>query len=310
MRIGLAAFAVIACACFRDAPAQQLITDRLIYPEGAVVAPDGVLYVCDGGANRVYRVIDGDLIVDADDTEAASGLDIAPAGLYLCQFGADRFSRLEPEGDITTLVTTVDGYQIEAPNDVVSDTVGNAYFTCNFRNEDGYQGSGVVFYGIGGTATILIDDLEIANGIALSPDEQTLYVADLEDNHILAYDIEPGPKAALRGTVALFEAAAYPEGIAVHPDGSIFVSLYGRGELVQLSPSGKVVDRVLFPVGSAPTNLAFGGPDNNIVYLTVPGARRNVIDNLIGEQGLSVEQQVARLREEDVAGKILAYELR
>lgn len=290
--------------------AQDVLVDGLVYPEGAVVTPGGVLYICDGGASRIYRVVDGELIVDTEDTEAASGMDIAPNGLYICQFGADRFSRVEPEGDITTLVKQVDGLQLESPNDVVSDSVGNAYFTANFRSNGGFRGSGVVYYGIDGTTKILIDTLGIANGIALSPDERILYVGDLEENEILEYDLEPGPEAVRRGRLALFEAAAYPEGIAVHPNGSIFVSLYGRGKLIQLSPDGRVLDRVSFPVGSAPTNVALGGPSQNTVYLIVPGARKNMVRRVAGGSDIPVDQQVARLREAGMDGKVYVMNLR
>lgn len=302
-------FAPFVAAFAQDSGAPVVIVDDLIFPEGPVFAADGALYFCDGFANRVYKWSGGTLSVHAENTAAGNGLDLAPnGGLYVCQYGGNAFARVEADGSIATLVTEVEGLTIQVPNDVVSDSKGNAYFTCNFRDAAGSKGSGVVYYGIDGTSKILVQDLRIANGVALSPDETILYAGDIATNRVARYSIESGPTATPMDPLAELGAGAIPDGIAVHPSGDVFVAHYGKGKIVRFSADGKLLGETVFPEGATPTNIAFGGKGMNTMIVTVPGANLGMLRKTAGPAGTPLDELVARIKEAKIAGKV--YEVR
>ena len=117
------------------------------------------------------------------------------------------------------------------------------------------------------------------NGIGLSPDEATLYVAETEGGRLWAFDIaEPGvikrqPFPSPNGGRFLFNEAGYHryDCLAVDAEGNICVATLMSGAITVISPTGKLVRTVKMP-DVYTTNICFGGPDMKTAYVTLSGA--------------------------------------
>jgi signal peptidase len=107
--------------------------------------------------------------------------------------------------------------------------------------------------------------LTTTNGIELSPDERTLYVAESETREIWAYRIDGGALAAPR-LIRKFAGFSL-DGIRADIDGRLYVARILKGTIELLAPDGRTIREIAL-AASEPTNLAFGGPDGRTVYVT------------------------------------------
>lgn len=194
--------------------------------------------------------------------------------LIACEHAGRRVSRLEADGTATTIASHYRGRRLNSPNDVVVKSDGYIYFT------DPRYGLNPVF-GVAerpeldftGLYRASPDGSEIEvmaadctpNGLAFSPDETRLYVADTEENHVLVFDVEPG---GCLSSVRLFAeipgSAMAPDGIKVDRDGIVFVT--GAHGIWAFEPSGTHLG--IIPVPELPANLAWGGADWSTLYIT------------------------------------------
>jgi gluconolactonase len=132
------------------------------------------------------------------------------------------------------------------------------------------------------------------NGIGLSPDEQTLYVAETEGGRLWAFDLaEPGkiqrhPFPSPNGGRFLFNEAGYHrfDSLAVDAVGNICVATLMSGAITVISPSGKLVRSVKMP-DVYTTNICFGGPDRKTAYITLSGVGQ-LVSMPWGEAGLKL----------------------
>ncbi len=198
--------------------------------------------------------------------------------LILCQHGDRRIARLERNGSFTVLAEFYKGRRFNSPNDLVRSKRGNLYFTDPpYGLEKGNRDprKELVFNGVfllrpSGEVVLLTDRLSFPNGVALSPDEQTLYVAISDPSRpvIVAYDVLPD------GTVdrerVFFDATALsagrkglPDGLKVDRKGNLFAT--GPGGVLVLCPHGRHLGTI--NTGEATANCAFGG-DGSVLYLT------------------------------------------
>ena len=188
-----------------------------------------------------------------------NGLALDPKGrLTACEHGDRRVSVLTRGGGKRTLVDSYQGRRLNSPNDLVFDSAGTIYFTdppyglperaSDPRRELDF--CGVYRLDPDGKLTLLTKQLARPNGIGLSPDEKTLYVAQSDpDNPIwMSFPIKKD-KTLGEGKV-LFDAKKYisefpglPDGLAVAADGTIFGS--GPGGIYVLTPAGKLIGQLI-----------------------------------------------------------------
>ena len=262
------------------------------WSEGPVWDPaQGALLFSDVPENRVYRWKEGAGITvflepsgftgtEYNGRERGSnGLTLDPQGrLTLCQHGDRRVARLAADGkSFTTIVDRVDGKRFSSPNDLCFDKAGNLFFTdppyglpSDTKQETAFNG--VYRLGTDGKLTVIAKELSRPNGVALSPDEKTLYVGSTEGK-------EPFVKAyALNadGTVAsshiFFDGAALMkagrgggfDGMKVDAHGNIWTT--GPGGVLIISPEGKHLGTIL--TGRPTANCAFGDADHMTLYIT------------------------------------------
>lgn len=204
----------------------------------------------------------------------------AEGRLVACDHGNRQIVRFDTTNFTrTTLADRYEGKRLNSPNDAVFRSNGDLYFTDPPYGLRGLNDSplkelpynGVYRLSADGELTLLTDELSFPNGIAFSPDEKTLYVANSDPNRAIwmAYDVNddgtisngrvffdatPWVKAGRRGA---------PDGMKVDRSGNLFAT--GPGGLVVLSPDGTHLGT--FVTGQATSNCAFGD-DGSTLYIT------------------------------------------
>lgn len=212
----------------------------------------------------------------------SNGLTLNNLGqLVLCQHGDRRVALFEadykePKANFKTLAGDYQGKKFNSPNDVVFDKQGNFYFTdppYGLLKQTEDSSKQIPFQGVykvkpDGSVILLVDSLTRPNGIALSPDEKTLYVANSDGpvakwySFELAGDSLVNPKIFFWTQYVEGEKGA-PDGLRVHNSGSIFAT--GPGGVWVFDPTGKVLGKIKIPEATA--NCAFS-PDQKVLYTT------------------------------------------
>jgi gluconolactonase len=209
----------------------------------------------------------------------ANGLALDAAGnLILCQHGERRIAVMNsavsaPRADFTALVSTFDGKKFNSPNDLVLNKSGQIFFTDPPYGLDDWDPKELDFQGVyrmdtDGSLHLLLDSLKRPNGIGLSPDQKTLYLAQSDAQKARYYafklnelgDILTG-KVLLDATSSVGEELpGLPDGLAVHSSGTLFAS--GPGGIWVISPEGNHLGTIL--TGQGTSNCTF---DSEEAYL-------------------------------------------
>lgn len=198
--------------------------------------------------------------------------------LVSCEHGDRRVSVLTPGGGKMTIVDRFEGKRLNSPNDAVFDERGNLFFTDppyglpdranDPRRELDF--CGVYRYSPNGELKLLTKALNRPNGIGLSPDQATLYVAqsDPDDPIWMAFPLNEDGLAGAGRKIA--DASEYmkqypglPDGMAIHSSGTLFAS--GPGGIFILSPTGDLLGRII--TGGRTSNCTFDS-DEKTLYLT------------------------------------------
>ncbi|WP_030419721.1 SMP-30/gluconolactonase/LRE family protein [Streptomyces sp. SCSIO 75703] len=122
-----------------------------------------------------------------------------------------------------------------------------------------------------GTATTVLDDVSISNGIGWSPDGRLMYYVDTPTRRIDVFDHEAGRIGGRRTLAALEEGAGYPDGLTVDAEGCVWLALWDGAALRRYTPDGRLDRVVRLPVPRV-TSCAFGGPDLTDLYVTTARA--------------------------------------
>lgn len=201
--------------------------------------------------------------------------------LVSCEHGTRQVTRTEPDGRITVLADRVDGKRFNSPNDVVVRSDGTIWFTDpSYGIDSDYEGfkgeseiGGDHVYRLDpsdGGLTRVADDFVRPNGLAFSPDERTLYIADSGGTafdhgprHLRAFTVGEDGRLGGGGVIATCTHGAY-DGLRVDTDGRIWTS---AGDGVHcLAPDGALLGKIRVPERVA--NLCFAGPRRNGMLVT------------------------------------------
>lgn len=193
---------------------------------------------------------------------ATIGLDGA---LYVADVGRKLIARISlPDGKITTVVDkTAEGKPFRGPNDLIFDKKGGLYFT----DPDGSWDKPIaaVYYVAPHTHAVsqIADGMQFPNGLTLSADAKTLYVAESPLHKITAITLASGAQSifCVTGTVG------GGDGMRLGRDGFLYAAIYGEGVIAKISPQGEVVHRYPVVVGQHCTNLCFT-QDGKSLYVT------------------------------------------
>ena len=219
----------------------------------------------------------------------ANGLTRDPKGrLLLCEGGANRVTRVEPDGEIIVVANNYQGKRLNRPNDVVVKSDGSIYFTDpgSPDPELPLDFSGV--YRVSpdlGSITLLVRNIVFPNGLAFSPDESVLYIDDYRVGHIRAFDVQPNGMLNLasdRVFCKLREPRPFgpdgPDGMKVDVEGNVYCT--GPGGVWVINRSGQHLGTIL--TGAQTTNVGWGGEDWKTLFITTFDALYRIQLNIAG----------------------------
>ena len=267
------------------------LAQGFIFTEGPVWVRNGnYLLFSDPNANTIYKYTsDGQLSVFKKDS-GYSGKDIGEYGqpgsngltvdrqgrLTINEHGNRRVTRLEKDGRLIVVADRYEGKRLNSPNDLVYRSDGTLFLTDppfglpKFYDDPRKELSHSGVYALrNGKLKLVSKDLKGPNGIALSPDENYLYVGnwDPEKKVVMRYDVDLEGNLS-KGEV-FFDMTSAPgedaiDGVKVDQQGNLYVS--GPGGVWVISPRGKHLGTILAP--KHPHNMAWGGEDGKTLYMT------------------------------------------
>lgn len=215
-----------------------------------------------------------------EDANVANGMALdLDVRLLVCEQGTmstpARIARLDPRtGAVETVVDAWEGRQLNSPNDVIVRRDGTIWFTDpsygylqRFRPEPETGDYVYRFDPRTRRLAVAADGFDKPNGLAFSPDESILYVADNGAPHeLLAFDVLTGGELAGRRRLAV-ATPGHPDGLKVDADGRIYGS---SSHGIQIwAPDGEPLGAIELP---GAVNFAFGGPERDVLFVTADTA--------------------------------------
>lgn len=204
----------------------------------------------------------------------------AQGRLYLAEHGDRRIARMDPDGGKITIADRYQGKRLNSPNDLVLKSNGDIYFTdpiYGLPDRENDRRRELDFCGVyrwsakDGAVTLLTNELERPNGLAFSPDEKTLYVANSHGPRAIwmAFPVKDdgalGPGRVFADVTPMMgKLPGAPDGLKVDAAGNLWAT--GPGGVHIYAPDGKRLGRI--DTGEATANVAFGGPNRSTLYIT------------------------------------------
>jgi gluconolactonase len=261
-----------------DAVLESTTAERLAtgfkFTEGPVWHPDGFYYFVDIRSNNLHRITPGKPaeLVRANTGEGNGTTFDLQGRLVICEGGNRRVTRWSADGKSEVLMDRWEGKRLNRPNDVVCKSDGSLYFT-----DPGYrvpfeqremQHSAIYRVAPDGTKS-MVADFEYPNGLAFSPDERLLYVANTRwAQYIHALELDSKGNMVRRRIFAEMPSDSdkngVPDGMKVDVEGRVYCT--GPGGTWVFAPDGTKLGVIVTP--EYPANIAFGGPDLKTLFLT------------------------------------------
>ncbi|AKT41742.1 SMP-30/gluconolactonase/LRE family protein [Chondromyces crocatus] len=266
-----------------DIDAVSIVSQGHSFTEGTCWFPaESVLRFTDIPNSRIHQVsAGGDVTVWREPSGQTNGLALTPNGeVIACEHANRRVTRTLADGTVEVVAERYQNNRFNSPNDAIVRSDGTIYFTdptyglggapqeINFR--------GVFRVALDGTVSVVSNAFTQPNGIALSPDEKTLYVTDSQIGELHRFPVEedgstgPGER--------MLDGIAGPDGMAVDDGGNLYLTT-GNGVLV-LQADGTTWGTI--PVPQQPSNCAFGDADRRTLYIS---ARTSVYKVRLGIPG-------------------------
>jgi gluconolactonase len=250
----------------------ETVATNLQFPEGTIFVGDSLHFV-DYVRSSVLRLVGGRTeVVWHQPGCGANGLVAVPNGLLVACFDSGTLVEISTAGATLATIRQDDrGNPFVAPNDLVADRNGGVYFSAS--GSAGYPGK-VFYLGRDRVVREVASGIRFANGVGVSPDGATLYVAESPTGKVLAFAIKAdGSLGAARDFIRLRDivtanrnGAATPDSLRVDRHGNLFIALYDGGGVAIVSPAGAILALVDVP-SAHHTNLAVS-PDEKSLYVT------------------------------------------
>lgn len=279
-----------------NAPVKRLATG-FDWVEGPVWFGDAeCLYFSDIPNNKIMRLMmDGTVSVYRDPSNFANGHTRDLQGrLISCEHGTRRVSRTEHDGTITVLADQFEGKRLNSPNDVVVKSDGSIWFSDPhygiMTNYEGYKSEQELpcnvyrIDAVTGALTAVVTDMACPNGLAFSPDEATLYVADTgamfdkdAQRHIRRYTVNGSEVTDGAHFHTISHGAS--DGLRLDTDGNIWSSAADGVHCI--APDGALMGKILVP--ELVSNVCFGGRGKHRLFIT---ATTSVYSIALNREGL------------------------
>jgi gluconolactonase len=281
----------------------EKITGDLKFGEGpAWNAKEGFLLFEDGPANRMMKLdAAGKVSVFREPSGRSNGLAWDAQGrLVTCEGNGDggrRISRTEKDGKVVTLADKFEGKKLNSPNDIAIDGKGRIYFTDpRYSHRETMEMKTEAVYRIDpdGKLTRIIDSLTRPNGILVSKDGKTLYVADNASPGgvvtLVAFDLDGKGNAKNSRVVYDFTSGRGIDGMALDSDGRIWATAGTKEkagvyvfEMDKKRTKAKLVTVLITP--EDPTNCTFGGKDRKTLFITTTASLFRIQTTVSGQAG-------------------------
>lgn len=236
-------------------------------PNGAAMGPDGHCYVANNGGFKFAQRADGRFVTAGTPDDYVTG----------------RIERVNIEtGAVEVLYDRIGGAKIRGPNDIVFDAHGGFYFSDpgKTRHRDWDRGSVCYAKADGSMIREIVFPIHKPNGVGLSPDGKTLYVAETESARLWAWDLKGPGKLAQPATASpnsphgsrlVYGSPDYRrfDSLALEASGNICVATLDKGGITVCPAHGGLAEFVPVPGDTHVTNLCFGGPDLRKAYVTL-----------------------------------------
>ncbi|MCM3879648.1 MAG: SMP-30/gluconolactonase/LRE family protein [Vicinamibacterales bacterium] len=276
------------------------------FTEGPIWRPEGVLWFSDVIGNVTREWSPNGTVKELlrpggyDGHHLPAGGFVGPNGatastdgtVVMCQHGNRRVVRIDRNLRVSTVVDQFEGRKLNSPNDVVYRSDGSLYFTdppYGLPLADDDPSKELPFNGVfrlqDGKLTLLIDDMTRPNGLAFSPDEKTLYVANSDDKHRVwrRYDVSTDGSVRNGRVFADVTAApdeGLPDGMKIDSQGNLWAT--GPGGVWIFTPEGKHLGTIKPP--EQPANCAWGDADWKTLYITAVTGLYRVRTSVTGQR--------------------------
>ncbi len=212
----------------------------------------------------------GEVFVELPNKSVGNGIVFDRKGImYVADYVNHNVLRIDPR----TKAVTVFAHEakMNQPNDLAIALDGTLYAS----DPNWGKNTGQIWrIDPAGKVTLAAGNLGTTNGIEVSPDGKTLFVNESVQRNIWAFPLAADGSLGEKRLVKKFDDHGF-DGMRCDVDGNLYITRYGKGTVVKLSPDGKVL-REIDVLGPAPSNLCFGGPDGRTVYVTEVKNRRLV----------------------------------
>lgn len=242
----------------------ELVADGYGLTEGPVANTKGEVFFTDIPHSKTYRIgLDGNVSEFIADTKRANGQAFGPDGrLYSVATGEQKILAYDADGKMSVIAEEIAG------NDIIVAHNGNIYVTNPPGNNT--ASSRVWLIRPNGEKSVVDTGLKFANGIALSPDQSLLYVADYRSHWIYSYEVQPDGTLQSKQRYYWLHALdsaddSAPDGMRVDRDGRLYVAT-NLG--IQVCDQAGRVNCIMPTPNRRITNLCFGGENFDVLFAT------------------------------------------
>lgn len=292
--------------------ASRTVTAGLAFPEGPVAFRDGTVLIAEVRAGRLTRVdANGEKRTCAETGGGPNGTAIGPDGAaYVCNNGGSKWAKRpwphqdpgaielllpvsgEPgasiqrvrmgSGQVENVYGACGSESLKRPNDIVFDAEGGFWFTDSGGGTARLRNATGVLYATpdGSRIEEVIHPLEMPNGIGLSPDGRTLYIAETRTRRLWACALAGPGRVKTRRVLATIPSGGPLnvggcDSLCVDAQGNVIVATLGSGGVTVVSPEGEIIAHV--PLDDPmTTNACFGGPELRTLFVTAGSTGRLV----------------------------------
>jgi sugar lactone lactonase YvrE/type 1 glutamine amidotransferase len=222
-----------------------------------------VNYQSQGTIGRVAPDGSADVYVTLPEGSIGNGIRFDGRGdFFVADYAGHNILKVDSK---TRAVTTLaHNSEMNQPNDLAIAPDGTLY-----ASDPAWEsGTGQLWrIDMDGSTTRLVAEMGTTNGIEVSPDGMTLYVNESVQRNVWAFDITADRTLRNKRLVRQFSDHGF-DGMRCDADGNLYITRYGAGSVVKMTPDGEVLKEVMLP-GARPSNVCFGGSDGCTVYVTL-----------------------------------------
>ena len=235
--------------------------------EGPAVDKDNNLYAVnfshEGTIGKITPAGQASIFIELPNGSIGNGIRFSSNG---DMFIADYTNHNILKVDMSTKQISVFVHEpsMNQPNDIAIDDKDRLYAS----DPNWKAGTGRIWrIDLDGKVKLLEDKMGTTNGIEVSPDNTMLYVNESVQRKVWAYDLSAGGEISNKRSLIDFPDFGM-DGMRCDTQGNLYITRHGKGTVVKVSPSGKILQEITL-TGKTPSNIAFGGKDGRTAYVTL-----------------------------------------